>query len=127
MTRTVFVVMPSSVFMHSIEKKEIIRLCALESGWSLQIPEYEKRAPSFDLSSTMAALREIDLALVDLSDERPSCYFELGLAEASGTEIAAVALKNTPIHQTSLRESIVFFDDLADFRERIRKILNQRK
>ena len=127
MTKTVFIVMPSDEFRQSIDKRVTILECALENGWSVKLPKYNREAPTFDLNSTLATLREVDLILVDLSEERPSCYFELGLAEASGSEVAAMALKNTPIHQTSLREVVHFFSDIDEFRELVVQILKRQE
>ncbi len=123
MKKQVFIVMPSDEFEASGAKRQIIDACALEFGWSLQVPRYDKKAPAFDLESTMKTLRDVDLILVDLTEERPSCYFELGLAEASGSEISVVALKNTPIHQTSFRETVRFFEGLDDFAATVSEIL----
>ncbi len=116
--------MPSAEFPQSEEKKEVIKSCAIEHNWTVQLPEYDRVNPSFDLASTMEAISKSDLVLVDLSNERPSCYFELGLAESLGANVVALAIEGTPIHQTSNRVSVIFFANIPEFRHRVEQCLS---
>jgi hypothetical protein len=52
------------------------------------------------------------VAIADLSLERPSCYYELGVALGVGLPTVVVAAAGTPIHQTADRASVAFYDSL---------------
>ena len=69
------------------------------------------------LSSTLAELRNSDLVMADLTFERPSCYYELGLAEAVGANVALVAKTGTEIHQSAARHQVNTYDTLEQYRE----------
>jgi hypothetical protein len=75
--------------------------------------------------NTQQIIREIQncrFVLADLSRERPSCYFELGVAEAVGAEIALIAEAGTSIHQTQNRP-VAFYSDLDDYRTLVGSIV----
>lgn len=117
--RTLFVIMASTSFPNSTEKREILKRCAHNNGWAIHTPSYDANLPSFDLIETKFHLNYCQLTIADLSDERPSCYYELGLAEALGRPTALFASKDTPIHQTASRNAVTFFADLEDFQRKI--------
>jgi hypothetical protein len=68
-------------------------------------------------------IRKAQLVLADLSYERPSCYFELGLAEATGVEVAIVANTGTPIHQVGYASQVNFYKDLTQYERVVRELL----
>ena len=86
-----------------------------EVDWVLELPEYDRHNPRFDLDATRRTIRSVDLVFADLSHERPSCYYELGLAEALGAKVVCVAAIGTEIHQTSYRGAVTVFSDLSEF------------
>jgi nucleoside 2-deoxyribosyltransferase len=74
--------------------------------------------------------REIDIAsfiVADLTDERQSCYFEVGYAEALGVPVIYVASKQsvvnpgqpTKIH-FDIHKNISFFTNHKELKEKIR-------
>ena len=79
------------------------------SGFSTLLPSYDAEDPCFLLDHFKEELRKADTVLVDLSGERPSCYFELGFAEALDIPIRLFAFEGTPIHQTGHREAVSFY------------------
>lgn len=81
-------------------------------GFEIVSPQYEATSPTFSLPLTLRSLQEVALVVADLSWERPSCYYELGLAEAAGARLLVIAESGTPIHQTSYRSDVHFFDSL---------------
>ena len=54
---------------------------------------------SVSVSSAVADLHKAGLVIADLSLERPSCYFEVGVAQGIGKTVAFIAATGTPIHQ----------------------------
>lgn len=54
---------------------------------------------NFDIASSVKAFNQSSLVFADLSFARPSCYFELGIAQALGCECMIVAEEETELHQ----------------------------
>lgn len=96
-------------------KADCLRKIAACFDMTVHIPEYNRTEPTFDLSKTIAAMNACDLILADLTYERPSCYYELGLAEALGRPIIAAARRGTRIHQTSHRSTVSFYESMLEF------------
>jgi len=65
-------------------------------------------------AQTMAKMQDADILVADLSLERPSCYYELGVAQALGHPIFLVAAAGTPIHQVANRRQIHFYEDIQE-------------
>ncbi len=122
MIKQVFLISPSDDFPGSAEKKNQFTRCARHFGWTPVLPQYSRVKPRFNLANTIKFFSELDLIIADLSDERPSCYYELGLAEAIKCRIAVIADAGTPIHQTSLRSDVIFFTGMATYHETIENI-----
>lgn len=64
--------------------------------------------------------------LADLSYERPSCYFELGLAEATGVDVRILAKIGTPIHQVGYASQINFYRDLDEYKLIVERLFDER-
>lgn len=80
------------------------------------------RDPGVALERASEDIRKARFVLADLSLERPSCYFELGLAEATGVEVDIVAKAGTPIHQVGYASQVTFYRDLDDYKRIIRRL-----
>lgn len=63
-------------------------------------------------------------ALADLSLERPSCYFELGVAYARGLRRFVIAREDTPVHQTGDQGEVEFYRD-AEYEVVLRRVLTR--
>lgn len=95
-----------------------LRICARISGlFEMQCvrPVYNPEMPNFNLPLEKERVKKARLALVDLSFERPSVYYELSMIEILKVPAVLVAASGTTIHQTSQREDVAFFKDLSDF------------
>ena len=79
----------------------------------------------FNLDVTLTELRDSDIVMADLSNERPSCYYELGLADALHKPVFVFATVGTSIHQLADRNSVVYYDGLAALRDRLTDALAQ--
>jgi hypothetical protein len=78
---------------------------------------------SFDLVRARQELRRARLVLADLTLERPSCYYEVGLAQALGRRVQLIAESGTPIHQADGRENTIFYDSFARLTAELRPVL----
>jgi hypothetical protein len=108
------VIMPLGSDDKSDIKVEVINQVAEKYGFIAKFPKYKKG--KFDLHHAICDFRQVSFVVADLSFERPSCYYELGIAEAVGVEVYLFAINGTDIHQTSNREYVQFYEDLGHFR-----------
>jgi hypothetical protein len=69
------------------------------------------------ITSALDVLHKVDLVVADLSLERPSCYFELGMAQTVGVPCFLIAEQGTRIHQHS--GEVIFYASLEDYRRLI--------
>lgn len=118
------VIMPLDSDPNASDKHQIIEKVSIERGLKAFFPSYSKQKPACDFDSTVKELEEAEFVIVDLSLERPSCYYELGLVEMLRKPVHLVAQVNTDIHQTTNRDKVIFFKDLIEFETIIRKILS---
>lgn len=105
------VVMPIGADPRHPEKQEAIRRGAARAGHRARFPLDDVRRGPFSLTTYVARLQHARAVLVDLSGESPSCYYELGIAEALELRVFLVAASGTPIHQTSTGD-VIFYSDL---------------
>ncbi|MGA2494350.1 MAG: hypothetical protein ABSF67_15630 [Roseiarcus sp.] len=79
-------------------------------------------------------IQECRFVIADLTDERPSCYFEVGYAEALGRPVIYAASKqsvskpgtNTKIH-FDVHMNINFFVNHKELREKINKAIEKNR
>jgi len=103
-------------------KKEILE--SLGSKHSI-IPFFplQQRA-HFSVAAAKSDLSQAEFALADLSRERPSCYFELGLAQAMDVPVVLIARSGTRIHQVGENARIANYSDLHQYPLLITDILS---
>ncbi len=118
------VVMPVGSNPNKDRNQKTISDVASEFGINPHFPRYATEDPVFNLQSTLQDLRRCEFVLADLSLERPSCYYELGLAEALGKPVHLIALEGTDIHQTASRRLVKYYSSNQELLELIRKILS---
>lgn len=82
-----------------------------------------ERHISFSLDTARSDLAEASLVIADLSLERPSCYFELGIAEALGVPVCIIAVAGTTLHQTAKPSSALLYTDIGQYREIVSRIV----
>lgn len=107
------VIMPIGFDQQAEIKQAIIQRIANVHGFTPLFPYYIENSYTFDLDSTIENLKLVDFVVVDLSFARPSCYYELGIAEAVKAKVFLIAEENTDIHQTASREFVRFYSNLA--------------
>jgi len=74
-----------------------------------------ERHSSFSLDAARSDLRNASLVIADLSLERPSCYFELGVAQALEVPVCVIAAVGTTLHQTAKPDSPMLYSDLGQY------------
>ena len=80
-----------------------------------------ERRSSFSLDTVRSDLRDASLVVADLSLSRPSCYFEVGVAQALDVPVCMIAAVGTVLHQTARPDAVVLYKDLVEYREIIRQ------
>ena len=73
---------------------------------------------------TLQDMKQCEFVLVNLSLERPSCYYELGLAEAIGKPVYLIAIEGTDIHQTASRKLVQFYNTNEELVGLLRDIIS---
>ncbi|EXI76998.1 MAG: hypothetical protein AW10_04100 [Candidatus Accumulibacter appositus] len=94
-------------------KREVLAQISKDTGLEFFFPL--ERHSEFSLDAARFDLRNASLAVVDLSLERPSCYFELGIAEALEVPTCILAAAGTTLHQTAKRDSTLRYSDLTQY------------
>lgn len=122
-----YVIMPVGSDKLFNEKRAIIQSEARKWDFIAYFPLDERPGKCFDLNSTIQDLRDSQFVIADLSLERPSCYFELGLAQALGKPTNLVAEEGTLVHQANGRNQIRFYKDIDEYRRVISQILVARE
>lgn len=122
-----YTIMPVGADPSSASKKKILERVAKELGLTPHFPYEKGKTVAFDIKSTLSTLKHADFVLADLSMERPSCYFELGLAQAIGKHVYLIARKNTDIHQADKRNFTHFYTDLESYLEVVSRVLKEAK
>jgi nucleoside 2-deoxyribosyltransferase len=106
-------------------KQKAIQNGAEAAGFRAEFPTYSVSNPRFDGSDYTRQLQQADAVLADLTGERPSCYFEVGFAEALGRPVFLLAEAGTDIHQTAFRHRVRFYEDLPQLESAVRTALSQ--
>ncbi len=79
-------------------------------------------------------IRRAHFVIADLTDERPSCYFEAGYSEALGRPTIYVASKDSVLHPAQPTEihfdihmNVNFFSNLDELREKVIAVLDKNR
>jgi hypothetical protein len=109
----VYVIMPVGSDPDAGPRRERIIAATDALGLDAYFPlDHRTHGDDFDPATLRFEMRRAAVALADLSLERPSCYYELGVALGVGVPTVVVAATGTPIHQTADRGSVAFYDSL---------------
>jgi nucleoside 2-deoxyribosyltransferase len=111
-----YVIMPVGSDPMYPERRTAIEDGAATAGFEAHFPLDDSPIGRFDLESTKKRMRASDAVLADLTKERPSCYYEVGLAQALNPRVLLVATRDTAIHQVAGRRHVEFYSSLDDLR-----------
>src|SRR5215469_3591523 len=110
----VHVIMPVGSEPRALGKKAAIATGIKHIGYEARFPDYLPQRPTFSLPELIGEMVGADAIIADLTRERPSCYYELGIAEALGKTVYIIAELGTPIHQTAKRLEVHYYRNLED-------------
>lgn len=119
----VYVIMPVGADPSYSAKRKVLGHVARKLGVSLHLP-LENSTSHQSPSDVLEEIRRSDLVIADLSLERPSCYFETGLAQALGKRTRLIAAAGTDVHQVFGRDRVRFYEGSLEYQEMITSILN---
>ena len=118
-----YVIMPVGADQQFANKRSILQKVADKEGLTPYFPFDRTSNMTFDKERTLSVIRDSDFVLADLSMERPSCYFELGLAQALGKDVYLIAQQDTDIHQAHGRGLTRFYKDLPGYEQVVSSVL----
>src|SRR2546422_6612141 len=118
-----YMIMPVGADPQFAEKKSILMRAAEKHGISVHFPFDTSNESTFDIDKTLSVLTDADFVIADLSMERPSCYFELGLAQALGKDVYIIARQDTDIHQAHGRGLTRFYKGLSGYEQVVSSVL----
>ncbi len=119
-----YVITPVNADPEFSTKRAIVSEIAASMGIEPLFPL--DRLPIVALERASQDISKAKFVLADLTHERPSCYFELGLAEAAGADVSIIARGGTPIHQVGYASQVNFYRDLDDYRRLVTEIVQGR-
>lgn len=102
-------------------KRQVLARVASSCGVAFFFPLDHHQ--SFSVPAALNDLRASQLVVADLSFERPSCYFEVGLAQAIGTPVVLIAEKGTVFHQAGGTDRVITYGDLASYQAAVEHAL----
>ena len=123
--RYVLVIMPIGSEPLARAKKSEIADGLAKAGHSAKFPDYGLAEDAHWLPSLLEEIRNADFVFADLSLERPSCYYELGVAEALGKPVYLIAESGTPIHQCASRSTVSFYCGLHELTGVVKSAVNE--
>lgn len=119
-----YVICPVGVDPSFPEKRSVLKELGEAHGTEPFFPL--EHHSEFSVRSTANDMRDAEFVLADLSLERPSCYFELGVAQALGADVVLIAVTGTPVHQVGDTRPVSFYSDLVQYRFQVSQILGSR-
>jgi hypothetical protein len=117
----IYMIMPVGADPSFTDKRRAVLEVARKHEAQVFFP-FEHRS-TFSMPAAVADMRRADLVVVDLSKERPSCYYELGLAETATANIALIAETGTRIHQVGRPNAVRFYGSLEEYGRLLDEIL----
>ena len=118
-----YVIMPVGADQQFADKRAILQRVADSEGLTPYFPFDKTSNMTFDKVGTLSVINDSDFVLADLSLERPSCYFELGLAQALGKDVYLIAQQDTDIHQAHGRGLTRFYKGLSGYEQVVSSVL----
>lgn len=122
--RYVFIIGPVGLDPLFREKQRIVQDVATQNDLEVFLPL--EATTKHGLRDIIAAIKSAEFVLVDLSLERPSCYYELGLAQALGSPVEVIAEYGTRIHQLDNRNVVEFYRGIDHYGVLLKTILARR-
>lgn len=109
-----YVICPISYDPDYCAKRSILHEIGAAYGIEPFIPL--ERRPILGIGAMIADMKGASFVLVDLSFERPSCYFELGVASACRASVLLIASEYTTVHQLGEDRGVGTYSNLDEYR-----------
>jgi len=106
------------------QKLSIVHHEAERCGFSLVQPQFSSEFGSTQLNAFKEILITSEFVLADLSYERPSVYYEIGVAEALDIRCILIGLDRTPIHQTANSHYICYYENIEAYSALVASIIS---
>jgi hypothetical protein len=120
----VYVIMPVGSDPRYAQRRATIEQVVDEFGFATHFPaDALQREVAFDLEQARRDLRRARLVVADVTLERPSCYYEIGLAQALNRRVQLFAERGTPVHQAHQRDRAIFYDSFDELGARLHEVL----
>jgi len=116
------VILPIGSDPNPARRREAIATGALASNYAATFPEYGLDKP-FSVTRARSEILASQAVLADLTLSRPSCYYEVGLAQALHSHVILIAEEGTVVHQVGDRDRVVFYDSIESLSACLREVL----
>jgi nucleoside 2-deoxyribosyltransferase len=111
-----YIIMPVGSDRAFESKRAVLQASGHRQGWMMHFPmsttvqtdESGTREEHFELTEVITTMKKASLVIADLSLERPSCYYEPGVAQTLGRPTLLLASVGTAIHQVAHRDRVHF-------------------
>ena len=123
MSSSVYIIMPVGSDPDFQRRRGIINYAVISMGYSATFPHYEEFAQPFDLAVAKAEIAASSAVLADLTYERPSCYYEVGLAQAVHSRVLLIAQAGTVVHQVYRRDWVAYYESLENLDRCVQDLL----
>ena len=122
----IFLITPHSVDKNFEEKLKIVSEVCQQNGMKAEtgVINYDG---NFNFDKSVELYQEVNFFIADLSFERPSCYYEVGYAQALNKKIFLIAEEGTFIHQVNNKSSLQYYKTLKEYKELIARIVSKLK
>ena len=114
-----YLIMPYALDPEYQQKRDILKNAAEIKGLFTHFSVDNIQSHS---SSIISEVKGALFIFADISYERPSCYYELGVAQGLNKKTFLVALSGTTIHQTEGK--IHFYSNLEEYKQLVMQALN---
>jgi hypothetical protein len=119
----IYFIMPVGSDPQFTRKRLILKGVLERSDQTGHFPLEKREEGEFDVDVAISEMERSQLIIADLALERPSCYFEVGIAQAAGLNVHLIASAGTAIHQVAGRAHVLFYEDENDYENLIMMLI----
>lgn len=119
----IYLIMPVGSDPDFIAKRAVLERLLSVAGAVGHFPLARERSGSTAADRAVAEMKTARVVIGDLALERPSCYFEVGLAQGAGVEVSLIAPEGTQLHQVEGRERVAFYQGMDGYEALMRTLI----
>lgn len=118
--KDVFVLMSFSPDMTDIYEE--IKIAATLHDTKINVHRIDDEPGAFTISDEiLKKIRQAELVICDLTQERPNVYYELGYATAESKPLILTAKTGTKLHFDIQNYRVIFYDSTTDLRNKLKR------